>query len=175
MKRLLPSLLLTVPLFIGCPGGESSDDDTAAAFLLLAAGGQTTCILTSANHGTTEMPLITLNGTSSATVPATSDSHAHWFAVAVPAVKEGTTVTFSFAPEYTPGGPSMLFVYETGSCPLHDSTPSEIHGSGSTTLTAWDSSKHELSVGADGAGKDLIIVGAPATSPTGETVTRTDP
>lgn len=184
MKRLLPSLILTVPFFIGCPGGESSDD-SAAALLLLGAGEttQATCSLVSA-HGTTVMPLLQLSGSSSVKVPAVADNHGHWTAVAVPSAKNGTTVTFSFDPRYTPGGPSMLFVYLAGSCPIdadgqngddtEDDTAMSTAGYAATNYS-WNNSTFTLSVNATGAGKNLIIVAAPTADPTGGTVTRTDP
>lgn len=103
MKRFLPSLILTVPFFIGCPGGESSDD-SAAALLLLGAGEttQATCSLVSA-HGTTVMPLFTLTGDRSVTAQVQDNAHAHWMAFSIPNVQDGTEVDFSFDPKYTPG------------------------------------------------------------------------
>lgn len=184
MKRLLTSLVLTVPFFIGCPGGESSDDG-AAALLLLGAGetAQATCSLVS-GHGTTVMPLLRLSGTSSVTIPTVADNHGHWAAVAIPSAENGTAVTFSFDPKYTPGGPSMLFVYLAGGCPIdadgqngddtEDDTAMSIAGYAAANYS-WNNGTFTLTVNATGAGKNLIIVAAPTADPTGGTVTRTDP
>lgn len=182
MKRFLPSLILTVPFFIGCPGGESSDD-SAAALLLLGAGEttQATCSLVSA-HGTTVMPLFTLTGDRSVTAQVQDNAHAHWMAFSIPNVQDGTEVDFSFDPKYTPGGPAMLFVYYTSACPIDDDgagsdTDGETAmGGASTANFTWDNTQFKLTVTAAGAGKgDMIIIAAPTANPSGGTVTRNDP
>lgn len=170
MKRFLPSLILTVPLFIGCPGGESSDD-SAAALLLLGAGESdpTTCNYQT-THGTTVATALTVRADGSGTVPSTtaSGSGTYWTAVIIPAVKSGTTITFNYNPAYT--HTHVVTVYESSGCPIVDgTTPSfadfnAVYGA-TTTITIQPA----------GAGKNIIILSSPNSDPSGKTVTRTDP
>ncbi len=175
MKRLLPSLLLTVPLFIGCPGGESSDDDTAAAFLLLAAGAgePTTCQWTteagdpsSPTILTLTIPMVTVRGSGTATVPNVSaaGSGAHWVAYRFPSVKAGTKITFNFDPTYSHA--PTLSGYAAGNCPIDTGTAEFTGHTGSYGATST------VDITAPG---DVIFIGGPTADPTGGTVTRTDP
>jgi hypothetical protein len=170
MKRFLPSLILTVPFFIGCPGGESSDD-SAAALLLLGAGESdpTTCNYQT-THGTTVATALTVRTDGAGTVPSTtaSGSGTFWTAVIIPAVKSGTTITFNYNPAYVHTG--AVTVYESSGCPIVDgTTPSfaDFNASYGATTT--------ITIQPAGAGKNIIILSSPNSDPSGKTVTRTDP
>ncbi|KAB2931527.1 MAG: hypothetical protein F9K24_13090 [Leptonema illini] len=184
MKRFLPSLILTVPFFIGCPGGESSDDSAAALLLLSAAGGgcstaSETCAYTAAGgpSGSTTLnaPMIALSGSGCATMPTVtpSGSGTYWTAYRFPAVKAGTVIKFDFNPGYVHTGTVMG--YETSSCPI-DSVNAPVTTS-FTAFTASYGSTTTITITAAGAGKDVIFIGGPAAAnnPSGKTVTRTDP
>lgn len=175
MKRFLPSLVLTVPFLIGCPGGESSDDDSAAALLLLAAGGgePTTCQWTTASGDpssptvyTLTIPMVTIRGSGTATVPNVSaaGSGAHWVAYRFPSVKADTKITFDFDPTYSHA--PTLSGYAAGNCPIDTGTAKFTNHTGTYGATS--------TVDITAAG-DVIFIGGPTTNPAGKTVTRTDP
>lgn len=175
MKRLLPSLILTVPFFIGCPGGESSDD-SAAALLLLGAGESvepTICSWTTAAGPSTvtlSLPLVTVRGSGSASVPtvAASGSGAHWVAFRFPAVKAGTVISFNFNPKYT--HQTDLDGYAVLNCPIDT-----VNAPTTATFTSFTGTYAGTSTVNITAPGDVIFIGGPTADPTGGTVTRNDP
>jgi hypothetical protein len=179
MKRFLPSLILSVPFFIGCQGGKSSDDSAAALLLLAAGDSSPTCSITH-NGNTYQIPTVRLSGNSSATLPTVPKvaNHAHFAAVLLPAVKQGTTVTFGSDPKYAPGGPSMILGYTQTNCPTEPGNADNAmsnNGFNATNYTYNDSQK-KITFNAAGNNKDMIIIMGPKTTdPSGATITRNDP
>jgi hypothetical protein len=166
-----------VIFFIGCQGGKSSDDSAAALLLLAAGDSSPTCSITH-NGNTYQIPTVRLSGNSSATLPTVPKvaNHAHFAAVLLPAVKQGTTVTFGSDPKYVPGVPAsaMILGYTQTNCPTEpgNADNAQFPGFNTANYTYNDSQKKITFT----AAKDMIIIMGPKTTdPSGATITRNDP
>ncbi len=100
-----------------------------------------------------------------------------WAAIKLPAVANGTTVTFNYAPFYEVGGRSFYLVYNESACPITNSSNADLNYTfpdlaSTRTPTNYTVSGNVFTFNATAAGKDFVIISGASASGAGSTVTR---